>query len=126
MNESGMLYRVAADVVFVIHLCFIIFVVLGGFLTRRWPRVAYAHIACMLWGALIEFAGWICPLTPLENYLMTKAGETAYRGSFTEHYLIPLIYPNRLTRQDQVLLGIGVLIVNLLAYGWTFYLKERV
>lgn len=111
-------YELAADLVTIVHLGFIVFVVLGGFLTKRWPRIAYPHIASVGWGALIEFAGWICPLTPLENYLRIRAGGQGYQGSFTEHYIVPLIYPEALTRRDQILLGFGVLVVNVFAYGW--------
>lgn len=120
-----MLYQFVADFIIIVHLGFILFVILGGFLTWRWPRIAYAHIASVIWGAFIEFAGWICPLTPLENYLRVKAGRPMYLGTFTEHYIVPLIYPEALTRWDQFLLGVGVLVVNLFAYGWTVYQKSH-
>ena len=121
-----MLYHLAADLVIIIHAGFILFVLLGGSLTERWPRVAYAQIASVIWGALVEFAGWICPLTPLENYLRMKSGGSPYPGSFTEHYIVPIIYPGALTRRDQILIGIGVLVVNLVVYGygWTAHQKR--
>ena len=119
-----MLYEFAAGLVTLVHLCFILFVVFGGLLTWRWRRIAYAHIPLVIWGALIEFTGWICPLTPFENYLRMKAGGPTYQGSFTEYYIVPLIYPEALTRWDQILMGIGVLTVNLLAYGFGFFRRE--
>ncbi|MDX1576890.1 MAG: DUF2784 domain-containing protein [Gemmatimonadota bacterium] len=113
-----MIYRILADVVLVVHALFIVFVVLGGFLAVRWPKVAWVHVPCALWGALIEFAGWICPLTPWENALRRAGGEAGYAGGFIERYLAPLIYPGELTREIQVALGIGVIVLNAIAYGW--------
>ncbi|MDH3495612.1 MAG: DUF2784 domain-containing protein [Gemmatimonadota bacterium] len=112
-----MLYRFAADVVVALHFAFIAFVVAGGFLVWRWRRVAWVHIPVAAWGALIEFTGWICPLTPLENELRRRAGEAGYAGGFVEHYVIPIIYPAGLTPGLQVVLGVGVLVVNAVAYG---------
>jgi len=112
-----MLYRVLADCVVVIHAAFVVFVVLGGFLAWRWPGVVWAHVPCAVWGAAIEYAGWICPLTPLENALRARAGLQGYAGGFIEHYLMPVLYPAGLTRSTEAVLGTLVLAVNLVAYG---------
>lgn len=113
-----MLYRVLADLVLVVHFLFIAFVVAGGFAAVRWPRLAWAHIPCFVWGALIEFAGWICPLTPLENDLRVASGQAGYSRGFIEHYLLPVIYPGALTREIQIWLGLSVLALNAVAYAW--------
>jgi hypothetical protein len=97
---------------------FVLFVVLGGLLVFRRPRLAYVHLPAATWGVLIEFAGWVCPLTPLEQSLRLKAGEQGYSGSFIEHYLLPLLYPSALTRTIQVALGAVVIAVNLSIYGY--------
>jgi hypothetical protein len=97
---------------------FVLFVVLGGLLVLRWPRLAYLHLPAATWGVLIEFAGWVCPLTPLEQWLRLKAGEQGYSGSFIEHYVLPLLYPSALTRTIQVALGAVVIAVNLAIYGY--------
>ena len=110
------LYRLLANAVVSVHALFIVFVVVGGFLAWRWRWVAAVHIPCAIWGALIEFRGWICPLTPLENTLRAKAGERGYGGGFIEHYLFPTIYPSGLTPRVQTLLGTAVLVVNVFAY----------
>jgi hypothetical protein len=110
-------YRIAADLVVALHFLFIAFVVGGGFLTWRWPRLAWVHVPVAAWGALIEFAGWICPLTPLENSLRRAAGEAGYPGGFIEHYIIPIVYPPGLNTGIQVALGVSVLLVNGIAYG---------
>ncbi len=112
-----MAYRLLADAVVLLHTAFVAFVVLGGFLAWRWRRLVWGHVPCAVWGALIEYAGWICPLTPLEHYLRRRAGLEGYAGGFVEHYVIPVLYPAGLTRPTQELLGTLVLVVNVVAYG---------
>src|SRR5688500_510153 len=111
-----MIYRWLADAVVVVHLAFVVFVVLGGFLLRRWPRLVYVHAPAAVWGVLIEFAGRVCPLTPLENSLRARGGEAGYEGGFIDHYLIPILYPGALSRNMQWALGILALGINVLAY----------
>ncbi|UCH20761.1 MAG: DUF2784 domain-containing protein [Deltaproteobacteria bacterium] len=115
-----MAYRLLADFVVVIHLAFIIFVVLGGLLVIRWPRLMWIHIPAASWGALIEFAGWICPLTPLENWLRFRSGMAGYAGGFIERYILPVLYPLNLTREIQFVMGAVVILVNFIAYGILF------
>jgi len=110
--------QLAADLLIVVHLAFICFVVLGGLLVLKWPRLACIHIPAAVWGALVEFQSWLCPLTPLEQHVRAAAGETGYTGSFIEHYLLPVIYPANLTRELQLLLGILVIVINAAIYGW--------
>jgi hypothetical protein len=107
-----------ADLVVVLHFSFVLFVVFGGLLVLRWPRLAYLHVPAAIWGAWIEFAGWICPLTPLENRLRTATGGAAYQGGFVEHYILPVLYPSALTRNIQLVLGGLVLGLNLGIYGY--------
>ena len=92
-------------------------VVLGGLLVLRWPRVAWVQLPAAVWGMVIEWAGWICPLTPLENSLRARGGAAGYVGGFVEHYLLHVLYPAGLTRNGQVVLGLAVLAVNAVAYG---------
>ena len=101
--------RLAADLLVVIHLGFILFVIGGGFLLLKWRWLVVAHLPAALWGALIEFQGWLCPLTPLEQRLRLAAGEQGYAGGFIQHYLLPVIYPEALTRDIQILLGVAVI-----------------
>ncbi len=111
-------YRIGADLVVLLHLGFVAFVVAGGLLVLKWPRMAWLHIPAAIWGTLVEFTGWICPLTPLENALRAMAGASAYDSDFIAHYILPLLYPAQLTRDIQFILGIVVLGVNVLLYGW--------
>lgn len=118
-----MLYRLAADVLVIVHLAFIIFVVVGGVLAWRWRRVAWVHLPAAAWGVLIELIGFVCPLTPLENRFRRLAGEVGYEGGFIEHYIIPVIYPAGLTTTIQVALGSLVLLVNGFAY-WIYFKRN--
>lgn len=114
-----------ADAIVALHFAFVLFVVLGGLLVLRWPRVVWLHVPAVIWGALVEFTGWICPLTPLENRLRRAAGETGYQGDFIAHYVLPVLYPNGLTRTDQLLLGGAALAINLVIYGFAIVRHRR-
>lgn len=109
-------FRVAADGLLLLHLAFIVFVVAGGFLTWRWPRLSWAHIPIALYGVAIEFVGWICPLTPWEISLRRHAGQAGYEGGFIEHYILPIVYPTGLTHEVQLVLAAIVVAVNAAAY----------
>ena len=111
-----MLLSLLADLVLVVHATFILFVVLGGLLVLWQPWIAWVHIPCAIWGAWVELAGWICPLTPLEVDLRTRAGEIGYEGGFIERYVTAALYPQGLTREIQIGLGIAVVAVNVIIY----------
>ncbi len=109
-------YRLLADLLVVFHIAFVLFAVFGAALAFRWPKIIRLHVPAAIWAALIEFAGWACPLTPLENRLRTLSGEAGYSGGFVEHYILPVLYPGILTRKIQILLGIFVLALNVFIY----------
>jgi hypothetical protein len=111
-----MLDRIAADTVLVLHFAFVVFVVLGGALVLRWPRLAWIHLPAVIWGALVEVNGWICPLTPLEVALRRASGEAGYAGDFLEHYLVALLYPEGLTRATQIILASVVVAISVVIY----------
>lgn len=118
-----MLNKIFADLLVIIHLSFICFVILGGMLLLKYRWVVFLHIPAVFWGAMIEFRGWLCPLTQWENQFRVSANQEGYRDGFIDHYLIPIIYPSGLTDDIQVVLGALVLIVNLLIYT---YVAKRV
>ncbi len=113
-----MLYRFLADLVVLCHLVFVLFAATGGLLALRWPVVVWIHVPAAVWGALIEFGGWVCPLTPLENWLRLRGNATAYSGGFIDHYIMPILYPSGLTREIQIILGLAILVVNASIYGY--------
>jgi len=118
-----MLYRGLADLTLIVHLAFILFVIFGGLLVLRWSRVAWIHVPVAVYGATIEFMGFICPLTPLEIWLRRQGGEAGYEGGFIEHYIAAAIYPTGLTREIQLALGLAVIGINVIVY--TIWIARR-
>jgi hypothetical protein len=119
------MYAFLADLVLAVHFAFVAFVALGGLLVLKWRRVAWIHIPAAAWGVAIEFAGWICPLTPLENRWRELAGEQPYYGDFIARYLLPIVYPEGLTREIQIALGLSALLVNAAVYVWVFRRRSQ-
>ena len=115
----------AADLLVILHLLFILFAVFGGWLAVKWRWVLFLHLPAAAWAALIEFQGWICPLTPLEQRFRQAAGQSSYQGGFVEHYVVPIIYPEGLTRDIQIVLGVLVIAANLAAYGFVLGRRKQ-
>ena len=124
MMAEGILYRWLADLTVLLHLIFVVFAVAGGLLVLRWRRVFWIHMAALIWAAAVEFFGWICPLTPLENWFRQRSGEGEYHTGFVAHTILPVLYPAGLTRNVQIVLGFSVIFVNLVIYSWIFKVKR--
>jgi hypothetical protein len=120
-----MLYRWLADTVLLIHAAFVVFVVVGGFLVIRWHWLAKVHLPVAAWGALIEFVGWVCPLTPLENWLRDRAGQAGYTGGFVEHYVLRSLYPGDIPPIVRWALGTFVVVINVLVYAYIWKRRRR-
>lgn len=119
-----MVHSILADSIIIIHFLFILFVVFGGIFSFFRIKWAWVHIPALLWGICIELSGWICPLTPLENRFRLASGK-GYEEGFIEHYLLPTIYPEGLTRNIQIILGIAVLVINLIVYFAVFIKRHK-
>jgi hypothetical protein len=116
MEACPMLDQALADLVVLAHLAFILFALLGGLLALRWRWVPWVHLPAAGWGAAVEFFGWFCPLTPLENSLRRASGSAGYSGGFIERHLLPMIYPAEFTRELQLFLGFVLVVLNLAVY----------
>lgn len=119
-----MLHSVLADLVMLIHAAFVVFVAVGGFLAAWRLKFAWAHVPCALYGAAIEFFGWVCPLTPLEVRLRRAAGQAGYEGGFIEHYVGSLLYPGNWSR-IHLWLGVAVVVGNAAIYLWIWRRRRR-
>ena len=119
-----MVYGWLADAVVLAHCAFVLFVVFGGLLVLRWRGIVWFHLPAAAWGVVVEFTGWICPLTPLEMWLRRGAGEAGYGGGFVEHYVTRALYPVNLTRQIQIVLGSLILAFNAAVY-WRVRRRAR-
>lgn len=113
-----MFYRLAADAVVILHLAFVIFVVAGGLLVCKWRWMAWLHVPAVVWAVLLEFNGWLCPLTPLEIEMRAAGGQAGYAGGFIEHYILPVLYPAALDAKLQLATGVFVIVMNIVVYGW--------
>lgn len=109
----------------ILHLAFVVFVLCGGLFVLKWRWMAWLHLPAAFWGAVVEFTGWICPLTPLENWLRAQGGEATYRSDFNAQYLLPVLYPDNLTRGIQLLLGTMVIVLNAAVYWWLWRRQPR-
>ena len=120
------MYALLANLVLIAHLAFVVFVLCGGLLVLKWRWIARLHLPAVVWGAAVEFTGWICPLTPLENWLRARDGEVGFEGDFLARSILPLLYPGALTHDVQMMLGVVVLVVNGLVYGglWRRYRRK--
>jgi len=119
------MHLLLAEFIVILHLLFIIFALIGGLLVIKWPRLVWLHIPVVVWGALTEFLGLICPLTPLEIWLRQQAGVDPYQGGFISHYLLPLVYPPGLTPGIQWLLGGSLVTFNILIYAWLYTRNQK-
>ena len=120
-----MVYGLLAELLVLVHLAFVLFVVAGGLLVLWRPSLCWIHLPAAAWGALIEFTGWICPLSPWEQALRLKAGQLGYAGGFIDHYISPILYPQWLTPGDQMALGLLVVGVNVGIYAFIGYRRAR-
>ena len=120
-----MLYRIAADLMVTIHIAFIAFVMLGGLLVLKWRWVSLMHLPAAIWGALIEYRNWLCPLTVWEQEFRRLGLQEGYAGGFVERYVLPLLYPAEYTRELQIILGSLVLAVNLAVYAWVIHRRMQ-
>ena len=119
------MHRLLADLVLILHLAFVVFVLCGGLFVLKWRWIAWLHLPAAFWGAVVEFTGWICPLTPLENWLRAQGGEATYRSDFIAQYLLPVLYPDHLTRGIQLLFGTMVIVLNAAVYWWLWRRHPR-
>jgi hypothetical protein len=115
---------VLAGAIVVGHMAFVAFAVVGALFAVRWPWMAAVHVPAAAWAAYIELSGGICPLTPLENALRARAGLDAYSGDFVARYLLPVLYPEGLTRDAQLVLSLLVVVVNVGLYAFV-YMRRR-
>jgi hypothetical protein len=118
-------YGLLADLTVVVHAAFIVFAAAGGVLALRWRWMPWLHLPAVAWAAFIECSGGLCPLTPLENRLRTRAGGSSYEGDFIERYLVPIVYPTGLTRSMQIALAAGLVIANVAVYAVVWRRRRR-
>ena len=108
----------AANLTLIVHFAFILFVVLGALLFFVSTKIVFIHIPAFIWGSYIELTHSICPLTYLENWFLHKANLTTYSEDFIQNYLVSIVYPTNLSTDLQIYLGIAIIVVNMIIYGF--------
>ena len=108
--------RLAADAILLLHALFILYVIFGSLVSLWRPRLVWLHALAVAWAGFVMLSGSICPLTPLENSLRVAAGQVGYEGGFIDRYVTRLIYPQGLTREVQIMLGVLVVAGNIAVY----------
>ena len=119
------MYELFANLTLITHLIFILFVIFGGLLFFIFSKVFYIHLPALLWGIYIELTNSVCPLTYLENWFLNKGDLATYSNGFINNYLYPIIYPEGLTNNIQIYLGITLIVINILIYGFIFKNFQR-
>tara|TARA_X000000368_G_scaffold404720_1_gene381103 strand:+ start:485 stop:853 length:369 start_codon:yes stop_codon:yes gene_type:complete len=114
------MYEITANLILIIHLIFILFVVFGALLFFVSTKIIFIHIPAIIWGSYIELTNSICPLTYLENWLLQKANLKTYSEGFIQNYLVPIVYPVNLNTDIQIFLGITLIVINIVIYGFIF------
>ena len=114
-----MIYRILAELVLVLHFCFVLFVVLGGLMALRRRSVIWLHLPALIWGILVECFHWKCPLTPMENWFLRLGGEAGYTGGFIEHYVSTILYAD-ISLEFQAMLGLLLIVINVFVYSYVF------
>jgi len=112
------MYEIAANLTLIVHFTFVLFVVFGALLFFVTTKIVFIHIPAFIWGSYIELTHSICPLTYLENLFLRKANLTTYSEGFIQNYLIPIVYPANLTKDLEIYLGIALIVVNMIIYGF--------
>jgi len=112
------MYEMAANLTLIVHFAFILFVVLGALLFFVSTKIVFIHIPAFIWGSYIELTHSICPLTYLENWFLHKANLTTYSEDFIQNYLVSIVYPTNLSKDLQIYLGIAIIVVNMIIYGF--------
>jgi hypothetical protein len=103
-----------------VHFFFIAFMVFGGFLSWRWPRVIWLHIAAVLWGVWSTVFGLDCPFTDFERWARRGAGMAPLPSDgFIAYYITGVLYPASATGLVRVL-AVGIVLLS-----WAGWARRR-
>ena len=95
----------------VVHMAVLAYIVFGGFLALRGLVWLWPSIGAVIYSAWITLAGFTCPLTTLEKWLLEAGGRVPYEGSFIAQYLHDVLYPAQYERAAW-LTAMGVALVS--------------
>lgn len=91
--SSVSFFSIAADITVVIHFLWIIFLMFGVLIGRKYLWVKRVHIFGIAFAIVLQVFGWYCPLTYLEIWLRELHDPTqSYSGSFIIYYVERMVY----------------------------------
>jgi predicted branched-subunit amino acid permease len=116
-----MFYLIAADFVVFLHFLWIVFLVIGAFIGRRYKWIKRLHVTGLAFAIVMQFFNWYCPLTYLEVWLRKKQDPSfGYSGSYIIYYLEKIVY---LELPPKVILIMTVILILLSA--WIYLHKKE-
>ena len=102
---------VAAALTAVLHMVFLVYMTLGGFLALYRFAWIWPSLAVTVYSVYVTLTDFACPVTTLEKSLLLAGGRTPYEGSFTAHYLRDTLYPAQFETAVW-LTGLGVAVLS--------------
>ena len=97
-----------AQVVLALHVAFLCYVVLGGFLAWWWTRAIWPHVAAVGWAALGLVVPLACPFTTWQDTLRRRGGLPELPRGFIGTYVVGPVVPAGWVPAVRV--GVGVLV----------------
>lgn len=105
-----MIYRWLADAVLTVHISYVVYLLVGGYLAWRWQWTIVGHVTAAVWGLGSIALHWECPLTTAQNALRQRGGLPPLRDGFVNTYLRGTVFP---TGHDKAIdAAIAVVIVT--------------
>jgi Protein of Unknown function (DUF2784) len=115
------MYQIVVALVVALHVAFIGYVILGGFLALRWRRTIWLHVPAVIWGIAIAANRVDCPLTWVERWARRSAGMAPLPpDGFIAHYISGVIYPAGWA------LGVQLAAFVAVAVSWALYFGPSV
>jgi MFS family permease len=105
------------------HFAYLAYLVLGGFLAWRWPKMIFPHLFAAVWGVLIVLNLVDCPLTIAEAWARRLAGDQPVTGGFIDRYVTGVIYPGRYLVEAR--LGVTLVVVASYVGAYLFWRARR-
>lgn len=107
----------AARAVALTHFAIVGFLIAGGPLTRRFPRLRPAHVATIAVIVGINLTGSDCPLTDLEMKLLRDSGRVPYENGFISNYFVEPFHPAGISGRVNLILLSAWMIPTAIAYA---------
>jgi hypothetical protein len=109
----------------VVHYLFFAYVVLGGFLSWKWPRMFWPHLAVAVYALGIVVVGWSCFLTDIENWSRLQTGREVMRNGFIDFHITGVLYPVEHLMTSRFVIA-GIIVCAYAGAAWNLYRRPAV